>query len=326
MSKNENSINVNPAHVSLLNDTLQSPSAHNVQPWKIKPLGDDAQYDLYYYQADNLPLDHHNKDAYLTMGAFVETMVLQAPNHGLVAKVSPELTKEGKNLYIARISIAASVGQEPHDKLSDWVGSRITNRNKYSKNVALTPDLEDALSELGNTLVDPEDLKSTVHEASSNAWADERYIADLEEWFHPQKEAVDGITPKAFNIDKASEVGLRFAFRHGPFKSKLMGKLLAAADVGYFTHSTKAAVLNAPDMQPSSLFEAGRRMLRSWVTITGHGYSYQPYSVAIDEAEPAAKVAEITGVDNPISLIRIGKAKQPPRGQSPRRPLDKVII
>jgi hypothetical protein len=288
-------------------------------------MGDDS-YEIHYRQDAHLPLDHHDKDAYLTMGAFVETMTLQAPNHNLQTVFTPELTKEGTDLFIGHVAITPALPDTVRDPLSDWVGSRVTNRNKYSKKEQLPSSLTATLAALGNTLVYPDILKGVVLDASRDAWADTRYIADLEEWFHPAKDAKDGITPKAFNIDKATQVALKFAFWHGPFKSKLMSSALAAADVGYFTKASRAAVLSAEDMTPEALFDAGRRLLRSWVTIVSDGFSYQPFSVGVDEAKPAARVAEITGVENPVALYRIGKAKKAPRGVSPRKTLKDVLI
>jgi molybdopterin/thiamine biosynthesis adenylyltransferase len=317
---------VNPAHIGLLNDTLKSPSAHNAQPWQIKPVGDHETYEVHYDQNDTLPEDPHSKDAYLTMGAFVETMSLQAPNHGLSVEFSPEFSKTGNDLYIGRVAIRGFSEGVPVDPLSELVGSRLTNRNKYTKEV-LTPKLEQALQDLGNTLVDSKSLKDVIKDSSIDLWRSQRYLDDLKAWFRENENAEDGITPPPFNISKSDIVALKFAFKHGAFKSRVMGYLYSSRDIGVFTSSPQAAVMTAPEMSPPVLFDAGRRLLKSWVNIVSAGYSYQPFSVAVDNKEAAARVAEIAGVDEtPVALYRIGRAKKPPRGYSGRKPLEKVLI
>ena len=316
---------VNPEHIGLLDATLRAPSAHNAQPWLIRPLDDNRTYELHYDQNETLPEDRDSKDAYLTMGALVETMALQAPNHGFDVAVTPQLTRDGQDLFIAKVAITGLTEDSPFDILSNWVDKRVTNRNRYQKD-PLPAALEHDLEGLGNVLVDPELLKDVVLEASIKSWANPRYLRDLETWFRNDEAAEDGITPRPFNISKADVLALRFAFWRGSLKSKMMGQFYSSRDVGTFTSGPKAAVLTAAEMTPPALFDAGRRLLRSWVTITAADYSYQPFSVAVDEESAAAKVGEITGVEFPVALYRIGRAAKPPRGLSNRKPLHKVLI
>ncbi len=87
-----------------------------------------------------------------------------------------------------------------------------------------------------------------------------------------------------------------------------------------------AAVLTAEDMKPETLFEAGRNLLRSWVIINALGYSYHPFSIAIDEKKTSPKVAAVAGVQVPVALYRVGIAKNPPNVHSNRKKLESVII
>ena len=69
---------------AVLTESLRAPSAHNAQPWRITPQADGG-YELHYDHLDYLPYDPDDRDAYLAMGAFLETMILAAQRHGLVA-------------------------------------------------------------------------------------------------------------------------------------------------------------------------------------------------------------------------------------------------
>jgi len=316
---------LNPEHLGLLNDTLRAPSAHNAQPWRIHPSEDGASYEIHYDQHPGLPTDHDNKDAYLTMGAFVETMVLQAPNHGLAVEVTPELTRSGQDIFIARAAIREQVDTDKQDPLSEWVGLRSTNRNHYTKET-LPAALKTELVELGNSLVKPANLENLLMEASMRAWGDPKFVSDLESWFRTDKNAPDGLTAWALHVDRVTLAGLGMAFRRGGFKSAFMQKVFSASEVAAFNSAPTAAVLGTPDMEPATLFAAGRRLLRSWTTITAHGYSCQPYSIAVDDRVIAPQVAEIAGVENAVALYRIGRSPKPPHGPSGRRPLAEVLV
>jgi hypothetical protein len=118
-----------------------------------------------------------------------------------------------------------------------------------------------------------------------------------------------------------------FALWKGGFRSQLMQKLFASSEVDVFAAAPAAAVITVPDMSPASVFDAGRRLLRSWVEVTAAGYSYQPYSIAVDDPETVPKVAAAIGTDEiPVALYRIGKATAPQPGPSGRRPLSEVLM
>lgn len=315
---------VNPDHIGLLDASLRAPSAHNAQPWQIKPLPGDS-YELHYDQHPGLPHDRDDKDAYLTMGALVETMTLEAPNYGLNVTVAPELTRDGRDIFIGSVTISDLVEKDQADPLSVWIDKRVTNRNRYLKD-PLTPELEQKLKDLGNVVVDSELLAPVVLEASMESWGDPQFVHDLKMWLRKRSGAEDGLTAASMNLGRAELVALDFAFRRGSLNSRLMRYLFSSSEVAMFKSAPNAAVLTAPDMSPASLFDAGRRLLRSWVTITGAGFSSQPYSVAVDQESTIPKVGEIAEAEFPVALYRVGKAATPPRVSSNRKPLSEVLI
>lgn len=316
---------VNPEHIGILTASLRSPSAHNAQPWKIKPLKDGHSYELHYDHNDYLPDDPDDRDAYLTMGAFVETIVLESSNYNLAVEVKPTLTHTGDDLFVAEVRFSPRSADSTNEPLSAWVGKRSTNRNHYSKE-PLTKDLESKLKELGNNLVDPNMLKDVLTEASMKSWANPRFVHDLKVWYRDNQTAEDGFTSPQMHLSTLDTLALKFAFKRGQLKSKIMERVYSTRDVTLFTAAPRAAVLSAESMSPADLFDAGRRLLRSWVTIIAAGYVYHPFSIAIDEKSTAPKVAKLTGTPVPVALYRIGKSAKPPRALSNRKPLNKVLI
>jgi len=83
-------------------------------------------------------------------------------------------------------------------------------------------------------------------------------------------------------------------------------------------------VLGAPSLDPADLFDAGRRLLRSWSTVEAAHWACHPISVAVDRPETAPQVGALAGVAVPVAVYRIGHpSTDVPR--SNRRPLADVI-
>lgn len=85
------------------------------------------------------------------------------------------------------------------------------------------------------------------------------------------------------------------------------------------------AVLGAADLGAATLVDAGRRLLRAWVTITAAGFACHPISIAVDRPETAPAVAARAGVPVPVAVFRIGH----PRRSAPRsnrRALNDVLV
>ncbi|HEY2003723.1 MAG TPA: hypothetical protein VGH44_01245 [Candidatus Saccharimonadia bacterium] len=258
------------------------------------------------------------------MGAFVETMALQAPNFDLSVKVEAVLTRHDTDFLMAMVTIDDT--KDSHaDPLSKWVDKRVTNRNSYLKE-DLPPELEVKLKNLGNVLLDPKLLKGAVLEASMKGWSNRRFVSDLKNWLRTDDSAPDGLSVGLMNLTAIDVMALRFAFWKGSFKSKLMQWVFSSSEVSMFATAPKVAVLTSPGMTPSALFGAGRRLLRSWVEITSAGYTTQPYSVGVDDEAAALKVAEVAGGGVPVALYRIGKPSKPLSAPSHRRPLSDVLI
>lgn len=309
---------------AVLGAGLHAPSAHNTQPWLIRQVADrDHEYDLYHRLDDDLP-EPQRMISYLNSGALVETLELAAPNYGRAVETTPVLEPREEGLYIARIAIRTLNEGEPIDPLSRHVAGRITNRNRYIRQ-PLPEELEHTLRGLGNVLLSPKQLSGLVREADIESWADPRFVEDLRVWARTSNEARDGITPAPFNLPPGTQFLLRFAAWRGGFKG-FMGRIMAAKDVMTFNNAPVAAVLDAHEDTPAALYDAGKRLVRSWVAITGDGFAYHPFSGPVFYDSTRPKVAEATGTSFPVALYRVGAAAKPQAIPSNRKALEDVLI
>lgn len=290
-----------PDHQRVLAAALRAPSAHNAQPWRIH-LG-DGRYELHYDHHDYLPADPDDRDAYLCMGAFCETLALAAAREGLVADIHPVLNRVGNDLHVADVILHP--GEAP-DPLAAAVTQRATNRSRYTGE-PLPAELADRLRALGCVLVPPKEVAEIVRRASVLSWRDSRFVGDLRAWIRDDPAKRDGMTRSQLGLAGYEWLALRAAFRLGRLPSWL-ALAYSGRDVRLLANAPTVAILCAQSDRPGDLVEAGRRLLRAWVTICGDGFGYHPISIAIDRTDTRPDVTALAGnVGTPVALFRIGR-------------------
>jgi hypothetical protein len=312
-----------PTVAAVLRESLRAPSAHNAQPWRLVPLGPSGRVGLHYDHLDYLPYDPDDRDAYLAMGAFYETLSLAAQRHGLRSDFSARFTRSGSDLWVGDITIRPARPDEDHDPLAGPAAGRHTNRLKYDR-TPVPPALADALAGLGNAMVAPKAIARLVARASVLSWRDRRFVGDLRRWTRADPTAPDGMTPEGLALTRTEWGALRVAFHAGRLPT-LVARAYASRDVRLLRGSVAVCVLGAPTLDPADLFDAGRRLLRSWATIAGAGWACHPISVAVDRPETAPDVAALAGVAVPVAVYRVGHpTRTVPR--SNRRPLEDCLL
>jgi hypothetical protein len=309
-------------HRLILAEALRAPSAHNAQPWRLA-VRPDGGYELHYDYLDYLPYDPDDRDAYLAIGAFLETLDLAAQRHGLRSDFTPQFTRQGTDLLVGVLSLRTAAKDEVADPLAAAAADRRTNRHAYDR-TPLPPDLRAGLAGLGCVLVPPRAMARLVTRASVLSWKDPRFVADLGRWTSADPGAPAGMTPAGLPLTRLEWAALRLAIRAGRLPAPL-ALAYSARDARLLARARAVAVLGAADLSAVTLVDAGRRLLRAWVTITAAGFACHPISIAVDRPETAPAVAARAGVAVPVAVFRIG---HPRRGapRSNRRDLKDVLI
>ena len=305
-------------HETILREALRAPSAHNAQPWRLVPAADGG-YELHYDHLDYLPYDPDDRDAYLAIGAFLETLDLAAQRHGHGAVLEPRYLRDGSDLFVGVVRLLHTTWMDP---LAGPAAYRQTNRHPYHRS-PLPNELRADLERLGCALVPPKRVARLVARASLLSWRDRRFVADLDRWTSGDPDATAGMTPAGLPLNAVEWAALRMAFRIGRLPAPL-ALLYSSRDIRLLRRAPAVAVLGAPDLSPPALVDAGRRLLRCWVTITAAGYAYHPISIAVDRPETAPEVAAVAGVAVPVAVFRIGRPTRP-APESNRRPLAEVL-
>jgi nitroreductase len=305
-----------PGHERIIAAAVRSPSAHNAQPWRLAPLPDSASYELHYDAADYLPYDPDDRDAGLAMGAFYEAIAMGADLEGLRATFKPRFIRTGSDLLVGVVRIDSRPADLPRDALAPFLARRTTNRSRYERR-PIEHEVLEALAALGCVFRPPSEIAQLIREASKDTWSNHRFIVDLKEWFRFSNAADDGMTPEVMGLTRLDVIGVRLALRLGHVPAWAI-PLYAARDVHLATAAPSIAVLTAPDMTQPSIFAAGRRLLRAWVTVVAAGAAYHPWSIVIDEDRTRPMLTDLVGA-TPMAMFRIGyPTKELPRSRRRR--------
>jgi hypothetical protein len=309
-------------HRQVLTEALRAPSAHNAQPWRLA-VGPDGGYQLHYNHLDYLPYDPDDRDAYLAVGAFLETAALAAQRHNLHMSVEPLFERRGSDLLVGSLRFSPLLFGAVPDPLAGPAAGRRTNRHAYDR-TPLPETLRAQLTGLGCVLAPPRAMARLVAQASMLSWKDARFVADLDRWTSADPAAPAGMTPAGLPLTRFEWAALQLAIRAGRLPAPV-ALAYASRDIRLLARAQAVAVLGAADLSPATVVDAGRRLLRCWVTITAAGFACHPISIAVDRPETAPAVAAVSGLPVPVAVFRIGH----PRRAAPvsnRRTLDDVLI
>jgi len=303
----------------ILEAALRAPSAHNAQPWRLSPAG-LGKYILWYAFEDKLLADPDDRDGIMATGSFFETLRLAAEHRGLTATFDVSVRQHEKGIDMGTVVFRPLQG-EP-DRLAAGIDKRQANRNSY-KRAPLPSDLSEELRNLGNLLLDPDLIAPLVDRASVMAWKDSRFVTDLGVWTRFNQTSLDGMTVDCLDLNRLDQMALKFALKRGRLPGWL-ARIYAKRDVLLTKASGAIAVLTTADRRPETLFECGRRLLRSWTAINAAGYSWHPMSIVIDQ--PTVRdLSQLLGGQDGVAIYRVGHTAEA-APWSKRRRLEAVLV
>jgi hypothetical protein len=313
-------MSIDPAAISAaLGAALRAPSAHNAQPWRVSRLRENV-YLIGYAFADKLRADPDDRDGLLAVGGFYETLRLCSERVGLRAAFEPSVRLHQAGIDLGVVTFSPL--QDQPDTLASAIGMRQCNRHPYAK-VHIPAALAHGLEDLGNVLLRPDAVAGLVSRASVLSWKDRRFTADLRDWTRFDQSSPDGMTLDCLRLNRLDVLGLKVALALQTLPGWLAW-IYAQRDVRLTLASGAMAVLLADDRGPASLFQCGRRLIRSWTLINSQGFSWHPMSVVIDQTT-VTELRTLIGGRDPVAIYRVGHTPEK-AAWSNRRSLEAITI
>ncbi|WCN79432.1 hypothetical protein [Micromonospora sp. LH3U1] len=277
------------------NETVcrRAPSAHNTQPWQPEYHPDEIIIGV--DPTRRLPdSDPTGRDLALGIGAFVETCLIVSAELGLTVTAAPgPRLIPAPNPYATPFTIAD-------------VEARRVARGPYAPGyVAAT-----VIADLGPGIahVPTRDLAPDLAVADRWLFGTPAVAAELRDWLrlspHHPRYHLDGLTDRALALSRYEARVLSAALRAYPVTRRLgLPALLAASGRGLLRYDGSILVLLADD---DDHVAAGRRLLRTWLTLARHGLAVHPLSQLIDCPATASRLAERVG-GQPLAVFRVGR-------------------
>ena len=329
---------------ALLETAIQSPSPHNVQPWRVRLTSADTA-ELWIEKRRTLPKeDVSGSFIILTMGMFIETLRLAAAHRGLVVEstfVHPpdwyraeNLERQSDALFpFARLALRHDAEVRAEVPL-ELIRRRQTSRLPYGPE-PVAPGHAAALDQLARPwhqrygqITDGARIERLL------AWNIDAVIADLNHapyreemsgWLRYFESASsrhrDGLDARCMNV-APWELWFPFrwpgALRWPPaerwFRRRYRQQIGPVATLGF---------ISGKFWDPCAAFDCGRFLVRFWLEVTRLGFSLHPYGNLVTHRPTAARVEAELGVADIWLLFKIGRSPVAPRSR--RRSVEEVL-
>lgn len=301
-----------------------APSSHNAQMWYISKekeglykVGIDPQWRLQV-------VDPHDREAYISIGAFIQNCVLAAPLHGL----SIDITIKDTVVYLNFLDYIREKREYEYNLME--IKNRHTCRMRFQnkqissdvlKNISSSfGNLEyiDCQSVVGRELIDMI-VRSNIAQLSSKNSMEE--LTDFIVLKKNDKRRGRGLTLESLGLNQIERFFFRIIYAKKNFinnKSFISSSIQSTKNQlnncsGFFMLYTK-------NDTPEDLIRLGMKLESLWIKLNSMGISVHPMSQPLEEM-PDSIANLFPGAGTPEMILRVGYCNH----KHPRRKLRKKM-
>jgi hypothetical protein len=301
----------------------RAPSAHNTQPWVLEY--GSGLIELAYDPERSLPVgDPTQRDLLLSLGAFVETVLIVAAHEGIGLGFEPAFER-GRH-RVGRFVAAAEPYRTPFT--ADDVARRQTSRLPYAPERLSADALAEARSQVDGGAELHElatvDLVELVEEADAHLYGSPEIVGELRDWLRlsprdPRYE-LDGLSYECLALSRLEAAAVGILLRPVPYRvARGLGlhRRFGASTAALLEREGSALVLTGEAGAEDVMVEHGRSLHRVWLALARHGLYTHPLSQILDCSATERRLAAQTGM-RPLAVFRAGRSEPPPRSHRMR--------
>ncbi len=329
----------------ILETAIQSPSPHNVQPWRVKIL-DETNAELYIDSTRTLPKeDITGSFVIMTMGMFLEAIkILAAPNNlALNYELQNDLDSVAKWILENKspsLLLFARMNLTPSEICETDYAPEIFYRRRTSR-VSLLPEKmpHEILERLKNLATewnhcfeitsDKEQIEKLLKFNTEGVFEDlntSDYHDEIVEWFRfsnaESQAKLDGLDYRCMNT---SRLTFWLSARHSwMMQMPLLSNLMAKVYRKQLGEIPTIGVLSGKFWSPVDAIETGKFLIRFWLETAVHSIYIHPFGNLVTNPKAAKNVFEETGISEIWLVFKIGFSSEPPK--SHRLPVDKILV
>ncbi len=319
---------------AIIQTALRTPSPHNTQPWRLR-IRDDRHATLFMETARTLP-DEDTTGHFIrcAMGMFLEALRIISANAGLA--LQPTLVHDdlpGPFIRFAELELKGI--SEPSQYPDSLFQIRKTSRLP-STGVRIDPQLTTLLKQISvqyghryYQFDDPalieviilENIRAAFHDLNVQA-----YHREVTKWLrYSDKESrakADGLD---YRCMRTPAIQLRLMRQLPQMMSwpltRGLTRWIFRQQLGKVSH---IGVIGGQFFNDTAAASAGTFLMQFWLELARQKLFIHPLGNLITNPKAKARLCELTSIDDPWLIFRIGHTDEPP--QSFRRPLSEVLI
>jgi len=317
----------------ILSYAALSPSGHNTQPWTVK-IKSPSEIIIQSDKTRWLPeVDPTNRETFLSLSAFAETLYLASHAVGFDAEISI-IAKDLKDSDIFRVKLK-NMPAEKEENLG-LIKNRVTTRTDFDKKEIRTEQINEVLN------IEPEHIEYFPLESNGGKWIAENLPEaikqqsfnnekqeELSHWLRfsksEAKERGDGITAEALGLNWfARFVWYNFYSQKSAMEESFRNRGIDTARE-QVENCSGFVVLMSKDNSLNSIFNCGRLYQKVGLKFTELGIVHHTMSQLLEEEPWASDIKSNLKTDQPVQfVIRVGYGED--SKPSIRRPVQSFVV
>jgi nitroreductase len=306
-----------------------APSSHNAQMWKVKKVATDKIRVLIDQQHTLPQVDPENREALVSLGAFIENMALAAPYYDLQAKVDI-IARNPNDLEVAEVTFEPKTNQALTRDGLENIKNRHTIRTAYLSQKLREQDAA-WVNTFGTELhyfplsgKEGKYLQAAIVQATQQQVAADNKQKELAGWLRFSKgeaeQTKDGLTPEGMGLAGIVKWFVATFFTRDTVMSKSFRKQTVKTVKKQVEKCSGFVVITAAGNSVATLVNCGRSLERFLIQATGRKLAVQPISVPLEESPWKEAIASKIGMDQTVQMIlRVGYVRNYGHPVSKRR-------
>ena len=334
VEKNEDKsgVSLNPDVRKILRLESLAPSGHNAQPWTVT-LVEPQRWIIGSERTRWLPaVDPNNRELLLSIGAFLENLLLAANHYGYCSEYRVEATNpEESDLLEVRLQNDTAISYQLENmSMRRTVRSGYLNRELRSEDLRrLTDDLSEwHYYQAGSAQA--KYLAEATIEANRNQASRDDAQMELASWIRWSNRDAErfrnGLTPESMDITGFAGWFVRTFYD----REKVMTEDFRRAGVDRVGEQVQQGagwlVVVSPDSEMATLIETGRTFQRLFLRVRNRSVAIHPMTQALEEKPWREQIASQLGIQGQVQLLlRVGYVDSYPDPVSLRMPVSRFI-
>lgn len=323
----------NQDEVDILHFATRAPSGHNTQPWVINRI-QPYNWIIGTDKSRWLPaVDPENRETLLSIGAFLESLVLAAGAQGYDTIVDI-IAKERHDHGIAEVKLIKSKGT---NFSLDKITSRRTIRNSYLSRGLASEDVKQLVDdEKGNILYIPLQsstgkflAEGTIEANRQQAFRQsaQEELADWIRWSNNDAERhMNGLTPATMEINGIAGWYVRKFYNRQSVLEQNFRDETVKKIADQVRNCGGWLIITSPASSIEDLIASGRLLQRMWLNAKEKMIAIHPMTQMLEEYSFKASMGKELDIRGEIQFIlRTGYVSKYPTPVSLRMPVTRII-